>query len=699
MPRLTTLEGHPKVTKGSRRIKYVLTTCPFCGVGCNFYLKVEDNKILGILPSRNHPVSRGRLCVKGWNVFDFITHPDRLKKPLIKKNGQFKEASWKEAYDSILKNIDKIKSKYGPDAFGVISSARCTNEENYLIQKFSRAVLNTNNIDHCARTCHAPSVAGLTRSFGSGAATNSIDELPDAKCILIIGSNPLEAHPIIGWRIITAKDKGAKIILADPRKIGLGNFADLHLRLLPGTDICLLNGLMHIILKEGLEDRDFIQSRTEGSEELKKTLEKYTPEYVEKITRVPQNLLIEAARTYAAFKPASIVYSLGITEHTTGTDNVSNLANLAMLCGNVGKASSGVNPLRGQNNVQGACDMGALPNVFSGYQSVENEAIRKKFEEAWRVKLPTKKGLTSSEMFQEPGKIKLFYIVGEDVVHSEPNSKHVIASLEKAEFVVVHDLFICKTAEYADVILPAVSFAEKEGTFTNADRRIQRLRKAIEPLPNTKPDGQIIMELSNLLGYSMKYNNAGEVMDEIACLSPIFGGVSYERLDTLGFLQWPCPGKEHPGTKILHQQKFTRGKGKFFALEHKPPEELPDTEFPFILSTGRILFHYNTGTQTRRTAILSREFPENFVQINSEDAKQLNIKNKSQVLVSTRRGKLEVKAQVSDDIIPGVIWMPFHYADKLTNILTNDAFDPISKIGEYKVCASKIEQLNVTGGM
>jgi len=682
-------------------MKYVLTTCPFCGVGCNFYFNVEDNRIVGVSPSRNHPVSRGRLCVKGWNAFEFISHPDRLRNPLIKENGKFRKATWQEAYDLIVKNIQKIKEKYGPDALGIISSARCTNEENFLIQKFTRTALGTNNVDHCARTCHSPSMAGLTRSFGSGAATNSIDELPEAKCILVIGSNPLEAHPIVGWHILTAKDKGAKIILIDPRAISLSHFSALHLRLLPGTDICLLNGMMYVILKEGLGDGDFIKDRTENLAELKGILERYTPEYVEKVTRVPQELIIQAARLYATSKPASIVYGLGITEHTVGTDNVSSLANLAMLTGNVGKPSSGVNPLRGQNNVQGACDMGALPNVFSGYQNVEDEEIRKKFEATWKVKLPSGKGLTSSEMFQEPGRIspalarkggiKLFYIVGEDVVHSEPNSKHVIASLEKAEFVVVHDLFMCRTAEYADVILPASSFAEKEGTFTNADRRIQLVRKAIEPLPDTKPDGQIILELSNLLGYSMQYKTTSEIMEEIAALSPLFAGVSFERLETLGFLQWPCPDKNYPGTKILHEKGFSRGKGRFFAIEHKPPEELPDEEFPFVLSTGRILFHYNSGTQTRRTTILSREFPENFVQINRDDAQQLNIKNKSTVLVSTRRGRLLVKAQVTADIIPGVVWMPFHYADKLTNMLTNDVFDPISKIGEYKACAAKVE--------
>lgn len=674
-------------------MRYVLTTCPFCGVGCNFYLKIEGNQILGISPSRNHPVSRGRLCVKGWNAFEFIAHPERLRKPLIKKNDKFKEVSWANAYELIVRNIKRIKSKYGPEAFGVISSARCTNEENFLIQKFGRVLLGTNNIDHCARTCHSPSVAGLSRSFGSGAATNSIDELPKAKCILVIGSNPIEAHPVIGWQLITAKDKGAKIILVDPRNISLSNFSNLHLRLLPGTDICLLNGLMYVILKEGLEDKDFIHKRTEGFAEFRLTVEKYNPKYVEKVTHVSAELIIKAARIYATLKPASIIYSLGITQHITGTDNVSSLANLAMLCGNVGKPASGVNPLRGQNNVQGACDMAALPNVFSGYQNVEDEVIRKKFERAWKVQLPQKKGLTSSEMFETRSKIKFFYIVGEDVVHSEPNSKHVITSLGKAEFVVVHDLFMCKTTEYADVILPAASFAEKEGTFTNADRRIQLIRRAIEPLSDTKPDGQIIIELAYLLGYPMKYKNASQIMDEIANLSPIFGGISYRRLEKLGYLQWPCPHKNHPGTKFLHKGKFSRGKGKFFSIEYKPAQELPNEEFPFILSTGRILFHYNTGTQTRRTPILAREFPENFVQINSRDAENLNIRNKVKILVSTRRGSLEVKAVVTDNIIPGVIWMPFHYAEKLTNILTNDAFDPVAKIGEYKVCAAKVESV------
>lgn len=675
-------------------IKNVLTTCPFCGTGCNFYLKVKDGLPIGVLPSRNHPVSRGRLCVKGWNAHEFITHPERLREPLIKTAKGLRPASWQKAIKFTADNLQKIRDKYGPDSIGVIASARCTNEENYLFQKFTRAVLGTNNIDHCARTCHSPTVTGLMRSFGSGAATNSIDELPDAKCILIVGSNSLEAHPIIGWRIRTAKDKGSTIILVDPRKTDIGIFSDLHLKILPGTDVALINAMMNVILAEGLEDKDFISRRTEGFLELEEAVKKYTPEYAQEITKVPSDLIIKAARTYAKTKPASIVYGLGITEHTKGTDNVSSLANLAMLMGNVGKPSSGVNPLRGQCNVQGSCDMGALPNYFPGYQLVEDEVVRNKFEEAWQVKLPPKKGMTSSDLFKEmlAGKIKALYVIGEDIVMSEPNSTHIIEGLKKLEFMAVHDLFMCKSAEFADVVFPASSYAEKDGTFANADRRVQRLRQAFKPMHGTLPDGEIIIRVAKAMSFDLETKNPKEIMDEIARLTPIYGGVSYERLDSEN-IQWPCPDKTHPGTKTLHQKEFSRGRGKFFAIEYRAAEELPDEEYPFILSTGRILFHYNVGTMTQRTKILSREFPDNFVQINDEDAKRLEIKNGDFLKVSTRRGALNVKAKVTPGISEGVVWMPFHFAQSMTNFLTNDVFDPLSKIGEYKVCAAKIEKI------
>lgn len=679
-------------------MNHTLTTCPFCGVGCNFYIKTEGGLPVGVVPSKNHPVSRGRLCVKGWTAYEFITHPHRLKTPLlrmVRRFGQadFKPASWDKALKFTAKKLTEILEKYGPESVAFIASARCTNEENYLFQKFVRCVLGTNNIDHCARTCHSPTVAGLARSFGSGAGTNSIEELASSKCILVVGSNTLEAHPIIGWRLRTAADKGATIILIDPREIETANFCSLHLKPVPGTDIALLNAMMNVILHDGLEDKNFIRLRTEGFSEFYETIKKYTPEYAEKITGVPKDLIIKAARLYCAIKPASIVYGLGITEHTCGTDNVSTLANLAMLCGNVGKPSSGVNPLRGQNNVQGACDMGALPNVFPGYQKVSDENIRKKFEAAWGGKLSSENGLVISEMLEKmlEGKIKALYVVGEDIVMSEPNSRHVIECLKKLELLVVHDLFVCKTAEFADVVFPAASFAEKEGTFTNADRRVQRVRKAIAPLNGSLPDGEIIVKLAKTMGHNIGPENPEEIMDEVAALTPIYGGISYGRLEK-ETLQWPCPDKKHSGTKILHQEKFSQGKGKFFPIEHQPPRELPDKEFPFILSTGRILFHYNVATTTSRTKILQREFPENFVQINPGDAKEYNIKNGDIVEVSSRRGSITVKANITPAIIKGVLWMPFHFAKNMTNILTNDVFDPIAKIGEYKVCAASIKK-------
>ena len=671
--------------------KEILTTCPFCGVGCNFYLQVEAERIIGIAPSRNHPVSRGRLCVKGWNAFEFIYHPDRLKRPLIKKGKKFKEVSWEEAEDFVARNLKRVRREFGSEKIGVISSSRSTNEENYLIQKFARAVLGTNNVDHCARTCHSPSVAGLKQSFGSEAATNSIDELADSKCIFVIGSNPLKAHPMIGWRILTAKDKGAKLIVADSRSSDLAKFADIHLKLLPGTEIALINALMNVILKNELEDKDFIHDRTENLNELRETLEKYTPFYAQKITSVPKGDIIRAAKMFVAHKPAVVCYSLGMTEHTAGAHNVMSLANLVMLTGNIGFPGSGVNSLRGQNNVQGACDLGALPNVFPGYQSVEDEHIRSRFQRHWKAKLPLKKGLGNSDMFERAGKIKAFYIVGEDVVLSEPDSKHVIRCLEKAEFVVVQDIFMNETAKFADVILPASTFAEKDGTFTNVDRRVQLVRRAIDPLYHTRPDSSIISGISKKLGAKgMNYQDSAAVMDEIAELVPIYGGISHERLEKQ-HLQWPCWNKTHLGTPFLHKGRFARGRGRFFGIEYKPAKEKTTKAYPFILSTGEILSDYSAGGITRRTTILDREHPGNFIQISKDDAGKLGIKSGCDVEVITRRGSLTVKAYVTDEIMKGVVWMPINFTEKLTNRLAVDVFDPLAKIGGYKVCAANIK--------
>ncbi|MDD4876410.1 MAG: formate dehydrogenase subunit alpha [Dehalococcoidales bacterium] len=677
--------------------KNVLTTCPYCGAGCNYYLQVFDNQIVGVLPSKTHPVSQGKLCIKGWNAGDFVNHADRLTKPLMKKDGKFVEISWDEALKTVAGKLTEYKEKFGPDSLATLSSAKCTNEENFLMMKFARAVLGTNNVDHCARLCHASTVVGLVQSFGSGAMTNSIVELEDADCIFIIGSNTLEQHPLVGRYIQRAKEKGAKIIVADPRIITLVQIADYHLRHRPGTDVALFNGMMNVIISEGLEDKQFIKERTEGIEDLTETVKKYTPEYVAKITGVPAELIVEAARTYAKAERAAIVYSMGITQHTTGVDNVKSSGNLAMLTGNVGKASTGVNPLRGQNNVQGACDMGALPNVYSGYQNVTDEKARAKFEEAWKTKLPDKVGLTIIEMMDNAvkGNLKAMYIMGENPMVSDPDINHVKEALENLEFLVVQDIFLTETAQLADIVLPATTYAEKDGTFTSTERLVQLIRTAIEPIGESRPDWKIISDLAKLMGsIDFKYNSPSEIMDEIAALTPSYHGISNARLEE-GGLAWPCPTSEHPGTPFLHKEKFTRpnGKGQLFGIEFKEAAELPDKEYPFLLTTGRVTFHFHTGTMTRRTALLDREVPTGFVEINPADAEKLGIRDEELVSVQSRRGKIEIKAMVTDRIPENIVFIPFHFAECAANLLTNSAYDPVAKIPEFKVCAVKVEKI------
>lgn len=675
--------------------KNVLTTCPYCGTGCNFYLEVIDNKITSVIPCKTHEISKGKLCIKGWNAHAFIQHEKRLKFPLIKKNGKFEEATWEEALNFVSEKLKEIKSKYGADAISILSSARCTNEENYLIQKFARAVIGTNNVDHCARLCHASTVVGLAKTFGSGAMTNSILELENSDCILVTGSNTIEQHPLIGSRILKARENGAKIIVVDPRKVPMARFADIYLQQRPGTDVAWLNGFMNVIINEGLADIDFIKNRTEGYEEFAKVIENYTPTYVERITSIPKKELIKAALTYGRAKKGAIVYSMGITQHITGTDNVISIANLAMLTGNVGRESTGVNPLRGQNNVQGACDMGALPNVYSGYQKVDDKITNEKFLKAWKTKLPMKIGLTVIEMINNAydGNLKAMYIVGENPMISDPDINHVRKGLENLEFLVVQDIFMTETAELADVVLPASSYAEKDGTFTSTDRRVQRIRKVIEPIGQSKPDWIIIKELAEKMGSKeFEYSSPSNIMNEIAKLTPIYGGINYERLEKES-LQWPCPSLEHKGTKYLHKDNFSRGKGKFFAIEYIEPAELPDNEYPFTLTTGRVLFHWHTGTQTRKSPKLEREVPTNYVEINPRDARKLGIKNGEKVIVESRRGKIEINAYITNRVRLGVVFIPFHFAECAANFLTNSALDPKAKIPELKVCAVKLARL------
>jgi formate dehydrogenase alpha subunit len=672
----------------------IMTVCPYCGCGCGLYLHVKNGRITGTSPSRTHPVNRGSLCVKGWNAHEFATHPDRLKYPLIREGKGLRKATWDEALNLVAARLGEIRTKHGPDSIGILSSAKCTNEENYLMMKFARAVLGTNNIDHCARLCHSSTVGGLAAAFGSGAMTNSISEIADASVLFVIGSNTTEQHPMIGMHMLEAVDRGATLIVADPRRTQIAEFAHIHLRHRSGTDVALLMGIMNVIVSEGLVDADFVRRRTENFDLFEEELKRYPPATVEGITGVKANDIRRVARIYAMEKRSMIFYAMGITQHITGVDNVRACANLVMLSGHIGLPMSGINPLRGQNNVQGACDMGALPNVYSGYQKVTNPGARRKFERAWRKKLPVNPGLTIMEMMEAArvGNLKAMYVMGENPLMSDPDLHHVRESMEGLEFLIVQDIFPNETSEFADVVLPAASFAEKDGTFTNTERRIQLLGRAAGQIGESMPDGEIICALAEKMGYGMSYRGAYEVMEEIAFLTPSYGGVLHHRLSDGFGLQWPCPDINHPGTPYLHRKNFAKGLGTFITVEFLPPDELPDEAYPFLLTTGRLSFHYHTGTMCRRTAVLEREEPECLVEINPADAERLGIRKTTRVRVSSRRGSIEPRALVTGRTPEGTVFIPFHFVEAAANILTNPATDPGAKIPEYKVCAVKIEK-------
>ncbi len=686
-------------------VEKVKTTCLYCGVGCQIdvYFDPKRNDIVRINGSTENKEVNDAVatCVKGKFGYGFVNHPDRIKEPLMKVNGKFQTVSWDEALDYTAKKLFEIRDKYGPDSIAFLSSARCTNEENYLLQKIARAIIGTNNIDHCARLCHASTVAGLNMTFGAGAMTNSMEDIENAEVIIVAGTNTTENHPVYGSRVKRAVKNGAKLIVVDPRKIELVNYATLWLRNLPGTDLAIFNGFLNIIINENLLDEKFISERTEGFEEVEKAVRKYTPDYVSKITGVEPSKIIAAAEMYAKARSASILYAMGITQHVSGTKNVISIANLAMATGKIGKPGSGVNPLRGQSNVQGAGDVGCLPNVLPGNQSVSSEDARKKFQEAWNVmSLPDKPGLTSVEMFNAmiDGKIKALFVMGENPVMSHPDSCHARRALENLEFFADMDIFPNDTTAYANVIFPASSGFEKDGTFTNTERRVQRVRKVLNPIGNSKPDWIILKMLMNKMGYKAEYNHPSEIMDEIASVSPIYAGISYERIEKQG-IQWPCPSKSHNGTAILHKEKFStpNGLGKFIPVEFTDPPELPDKEYPFYLSTGRILYHYHTGTMTRRVKVLEDTKPKVEIEINPQDAAELGISTGDVVRVTSRRGMIEGQAKVTDRSQKGLIFIPFHYAEAPANILTLAALDPIAKIPTFKVSAVKVEKIRSVG--
>ncbi len=671
--------------------KAVKSICPYCGVGCGIVLEVRGDKLVGARGDTDNRVNKGSLCVKGRFGLDYVNHAQRLTTPLIRRNGKLEPATWEEALDLVAHKLTRYRGKQ----IGVLASAKCTNEENYLIQKFARVVLGTPHIDHCARLCHASTVAGLGLSFGSGAMTNSIEDIRGAACILAIGTDTTATHPVIGLQVRRAVREGTQLVVANPREIDLCGIAQIWIRQRPGSDVALLMGMMRVIVDEGLADTAFIKRRCENFEAFKRSLKSFDLDFVERTTGVPKAKLSEAARIYATRKPGSILYAMGITQHSHGTDNVLAIANLAMLTGNVGYPSSGVNALRGQNNVQGACDMGALPDVYPGYQRVDDPKVRKRFEQAWKHALPARPGLTLTEIFQAAAdkKIRALYLIGENPMLSDPDIGHVAEALRQLEFFVVQDIFLTETAQLAHVVLPSVTFAEKDGTFTNTERRVQRIRQAIETVGDARADWRIVCQIAHRMnGRGFDFDHPRQIMDEIAKLTPIYGGVSYARLEN-GGLQWPCPNRKDPGTPILHTQQFTRGKGKFMPLAYQAPAELPDEEYPLILTTARNLYQYHTGTLSRKVPGINILHGEERVEVNPQDAETHGIQDGETIRLVSRRGDLAVKAKVTPVSPPGVVSMSFHFSETPTNVLTSSALDPVAKIPELKVCAVRKEAL------
>jgi len=687
----------------SWEVKKVLTTCPHCATGCQFYLVVKGNEIVDVEPA-DGPSNHGLLCVKGRSgSFDFVASPDRIKTPLIKnrETGEFEPVTWEKAIDYTAKRFMELKEKYGGDSLAGFACSRSANEDIYMVQKMVRTCFGTNNTDNCARVCHSATVAGLAKTLGSGAMTNPIFDIThDVDCILLVGSNPEEAHPVVGMQIRQAVRKGTRLIVVDPRTIGLAKEADIHLKLRPGTNVAFANGMMHVMIKEDLVDHDYIEKYTEDYDKLKKLVEEYTPEKVGEICHIDPDKLVEAARMYAKAKKAPIIYCLGVTEHSTGTEGVMSMSNMALITGKVGRSGCGVNPLRGQNNVQGACDMGAQPTDYPGYQKVDNPEVREKFELAWGVRLNPKPGLKATEVFPAAieGKIKGLYICGEDPVVTDPDTAHIRKALESLEFFVIQELFMTETAKYADVILPGRSFAEKEGTFTNTERRVQRIRTAVTVPGDMRLDTDILIDLMNAMGYKQEHLTAAEIMDEIASVTPSFAGINFTRLDAGESLQWPCRNRNSTGTAIMHAGGPVRGRALLYPAEYKPSQELPDDEYPYVLTTGRILYQYNAAAMTARSPGLMEIAGEGFIEVNYKDADRLGIKNGERISVKSRRGGITATARVGRKVSEGETWMPFHFPDSPVNVLTNAALDEFARIPEYKVCAVNIEKMESAEG-
>jgi len=675
-------------------MKKILSICPYCGVGCRFFIKVENNNILGIELFKNG-INKGKLCPKGITAIDFIKDKNRLKTPLKLINNKYTQISWEKALKEIANKLLQIKKQYGASSIAFLSSARCSNEENYLLQKIAR-LLGSNNIDHCARLCHSSTIAGLSQTLGAAAQTGSFNDILKTNLLLIWGYNPAETHPVIMHYIIKAKQLGTKIIVVDPRRTKTAWFADIYLNLNPGSDVFLANCLINEIIKNNLYNKEFIYKKTIGFDQLVNSVKDYNLDLAEKITGIQKNILYKTAITFATAKKAIIMWAMGITQHTSGTNNVIALCNLGLLCGYVGQNGCGIFPMRGQNNVQGACDMGSLPNVFPGYVKV-NKTSAEKFSSLWKSNnISNTPGLTIQEILEAivENKIKALYIMGENPVVSDPDTSHVIKTLKSLDLLIVQDIFLTSTARLANYVLPAALYAEKEGSFTTSERRVQWNFKAIDPPKDAKPDWEILTLLGKALNLNqINYSSVEEITTEISQIIPNYRGITPARLKKeINGLKWPCPDTDHKGTDILHQIKFATptGKAHFVPVYFTPPKEELDEDFPFILTTVRIVGQYHTMTMTSKSQSITKRWNEPFAEINPIDANKLNIKNNDKIKIITKRGYYICKVKITNNVKPKMLALPWHWG---ANILTNRLLDQQSKIPAFKINSCRIEKV------
>jgi formate dehydrogenase major subunit len=682
----------------------VTTTCAYCGVGCSFHAELKGDEVLRMVPNREGQANEGHACIKGRFAYGYATHKDRITRPMVRDSidDPWREVSWEEAFEYTARRLRRIQEKYGRNSIGGITSSRCTNEETYLVQKMVRAAFGNNNVDTCARVCHSPTGYGLKTTLGESAGTQAFNSVAKSDVVMVMGANPSDAHPVFASRLKRRLREGAKLIVADPRRIELVSGphvrADHHLALRPGSNVAFINAMAHVIVKEGLEDAAFIEARCETEPYLKWrefiSGEQNSPEVTERITGIPASELRAAARLFAEAGNAAIYYGLGVSEHSQGSTTVMGIANLAMLTGNLGREGVGVNPLRGQNNVQGSCDMGSFPHELPGYRHISDVETRNLFEQDWNTQLQPEPGLRIPNMFDASisGHFKGMYVQGEDVAQSDPNTQHVEKALESLECLIVQDIFLNETARFAHVLLPGSSFLEKNGTFTNAERRISMVRKAIEPLAGLE-DWEVTMALSNALGYPMNYNHPSEIMDEIARLTPTFKGVSYEKLDRLGSIQWPCNDEAPEGTPTMHVDEFVRGKGYFAITGFVPTDERATRKYPLLMTTGRILSQYNVGAQTRRTAN-SEFYAEDILEIHPFDAEERGISEGDWCGISSRAGETVLRAVLTDRVQPGVVYTTFHFPSSGANVITTDNSDWATNCPEYKVTAVQVSHVS-----